>query len=179
MGDIEVRVNRSSRRQKSVAARLIEGGTVLEVLAPAGMPDAELAPVIDRLRERLLRRQDKAENADDAALARRAVELNGAYFGGKLKWAELRYVSNQQRRFGSCTPAKGTIRISHRVATMPGWVRDYVLVHELAHLVEANHGPRFWKLVNRYPRTERARGYLMAVGLEPEEGAGGEDADLE
>ena len=39
-------------------------------------------------------------------------------------------------------------------------------MHELAHLIEANHGPRFWKVVNRYPRTERARGYLMAIGLE-------------
>ncbi len=179
MADLEVRVNRSSRRQKSVAARLVEGGTVLEVTAPAGMADAELAPVIDKLREQLLRRQAKARHADDAALAQRAAELNREFFGGKLKWASIRYVTNQQHRFGSCTPANGTIRISHRVATMPAWVRDYVLVHELAHLAEANHGPRFWTLVNRYPRTERARGYLMAVGLEADDGAPGENADLD
>jgi predicted metal-dependent hydrolase len=37
-------------------------------------------------------------------------------------------------------------------------------VHELAHLVHASHGPEFWALVNRYPKTERARGYLMALG---------------
>jgi predicted metal-dependent hydrolase len=45
-------------------------------------------------------------------------------------------------------------------------VLEYVVMHELAHLLEANHGPRFWQLVARYPRTERARGYLMAAGLE-------------
>jgi predicted metal-dependent hydrolase len=101
-------------------------------------------------------------------LARRAAELNRQYFGGKLKWREIRYVANQQRRYGSCTPVTGTIRISHRVATMPVWVRDYVIVHELAHLQEANHGPRFWRLVNRYPRVERARGYLICLGLEAE-----------
>jgi predicted metal-dependent hydrolase len=49
---------------------------------------------------------------------------------------------------------------------MPKWVRDYVIMHEIAHLEEANHGARFWKLVNQYPLTERARGYLMAIGLE-------------
>ena len=76
-------------------------------------------------------------------------------------------MTNQNKsRIGSCTPANGAIRLSHRLAAMPAFVRDYVIVHELAHLLEANHGPRFWKLVNRYPKTERARGYLMAVGLE-------------
>jgi predicted metal-dependent hydrolase len=42
-------------------------------------------------------------------------------------------------------------------------VLDYLLVHELAHLEVADHGPRFWELVDRYPLTERARGYLMAL----------------
>ncbi len=118
------------------------------------------------MQTRLQRRRQKSE-LDDAALQRRAQELNRQYFGGNLKWESVRWVTNQNRsRYGSCTPADGTIRLSHRVAAMPAFVRDYVLVHELAHLLEANHGPKFWKLVNRYPKTERARGYLMAVGLE-------------
>ena len=132
------------------------------------MADAELGPIIENLKGRLLRQQERAETADDGALARRAAELNRQYFGGKLRWREIRYVANQQQRYGSCTPATGTIRISHRLAAMPAWVRDYVIVHELAHLLEANHGPRFWKLVNRYPKVERARGYLICLGLEAE-----------
>ena len=54
--------------------------------------------------------------------------------------------------------------VSARLAAYPRWVLDYVIVHELAHLVEASHGPAFWELVNRYPLAERARGYLIAKG---------------
>ncbi|MBM4456584.1 MAG: M48 family metallopeptidase [Chloroflexi bacterium] len=164
----EIRVVRSSRRRKTITARLIAGGTVVEVLAPAGATDTELTPIVEKLKGRLLRRVEARETADDDALSRRATELNRQYFGGRLPLREIRYVTNQQYRYGSCTPTTGVIRISHRVATMPGWVRDYVIVHELAHLEQANHGSRFWKLVNRYPKTERARGYLICLGLEAE-----------
>jgi hypothetical protein len=173
-----LRVIRSARRRSTISARLVENGTVLEVLAPAGISEAELAPAIEKLKGRVLRHARKRETADDKDLARRAQELNREWFGGKLHWQEIRYVTNQQRRYGSCTPAAGTIRISHRVAALPGWVRDYVIVHELAHLAEPNHGKRFWKLVERFPKTERARGYLMALGLE-DEGDEPAEQDLE
>ena len=178
--DPQIRVIRSARRRRTVSARLVENGTVLEVQAPAAMPDTDLAQAITQLKDRVLRRQVRAATADDEQLAQRATELNRQYFGGRLRWSTIRYVTNQQHRFGSCTPSTGAIRISHRLASVPAWVRDYVLVHELAHLVEANHGARFWKLVQRYPRTERARGYLMALGLETEEEtAAGAPNDLE
>ena len=79
-------------------------------------------------------------------------------------------MTNQQHASEAARRAQGTIRISDRVAKLPAWVRDAVLVHELAHLVEANHSARFWKLANPYPLMERARGYLMAIGLEDEQG---------
>jgi predicted metal-dependent hydrolase len=163
-----IRVTRSDRRRTTISARWIENGAVIEILAPARATDAELAPIIEKLKGRLIRHKERGETADDKVLARRAAELNREYFGGKLRLSEIRYVSNQQHRFGSCTPATGVIRISHRLAATPSWVRDYVIVHELAHLLEASHGARFWKLVNRYPKVERARGYLICLGLEGE-----------
>ena len=72
----------------------------------------------------------------------------------------MRWANNQQERWGSCTPADGTIRISTRLRGLPAWVLDYVILHELAHLIVPKHGPRFWRLLEAYPRTERARGYL-------------------
>lgn len=66
-------------------------------------------------------------------------------------------------RWASCSPADASIRISDRLRESPDWVLDYVLVHELAHLLESGHTPKFWALVRRYPRTERAIGYLQGV----------------
>lgn len=105
---------------------------------------------------------------NEGHLQRRAGELNRQYFDGKLEWNSLEYVTNQNSRYGSCSPKDRTVRISAELAAMPAFVRDYVIVHELAHLVQPNHSPKFWDLVNRYPLTERARGYLMAKGMEDE-----------
>ena len=160
-----IEIVRSARRKKTISAELKSG--VLIVRAPAQMSDEQLAPIIKKLQIRLRSKVQRSPKSD-AELEQLAQRINKTYFSGRLQWQSIRYVTNQNKRFGSCTPGKGTIRLSHRLASMPGWVLDYVVVHELAHLEEANHGPRFWKLVNRYPLTERARGYLMAVGLEEE-----------
>jgi predicted metal-dependent hydrolase len=161
--DWPVRIIRSAQRRKTVSGRLENGELIIR--APVSISDKDLALIIEGLKKRIAKRGVKGAPSDDN-LEKRAQQLNQKYFDGRLRWRSIRYVTNQNSRFGSCTPDDGTIRLSHRLAKMPVWVRDYVLVHELAHLVEANHGPRFWRLVNRFPLTERARGYLMAVGLE-------------
>jgi predicted metal-dependent hydrolase len=138
---------------------------------PAGLsPEEERAWAL-KLGSRILKTRRRQELNQDGDLAARAQELNTRYFEGKLQFADVRYVTNQQQRFGSCTPSQGTIRIADRVAKLPPWVRDAVLVHELAHLAEGNHSARFWKLANRYPLMERARGYLMALGLDEGDGS--------
>lgn len=154
----DLRIIPSARRRRSSSARLV--GNVVEVRVPAVMPAAEQRRVAEQLRERILRSIQRVRRAPD--LERRAQELNRVLFGGRLRWQAIGF-AEQRSRWGSCTPASGTIRIAQRAADLPPWVLDYLLVHELAHLVEGNHGAGFWKLVERYPLTERARGYLMAL----------------
>jgi predicted metal-dependent hydrolase len=160
---MEIKIIRSAKRAKTVSARTVHG--VLEILAPAHLSDAELQPIIAQLQTRIQKRAQK-QHLDDSELTRIATRLNKQYFHNKLQWQSITWSTRQDKRYGSCTPVLQTMRISHRIATMPHFVKAYVVMHELAHLLEANHGPRFWKLVNQYPHTERARGYLMAVGLE-------------
>jgi hypothetical protein len=158
----DVKVIRSTNRQKTVSAKL-EGSTLV-VRAPARISKRDLDAAIASLRARIEKRVDQAEDArTDDALEARARELNQQLFGGRLQWQSVRYVSNQSTRWGSCTSLDGTIRLSDRLRDLPAWVRDYVLVHELAHLEHPDHSAAFWALCNRYPLTERARGYLMAL----------------
>jgi predicted metal-dependent hydrolase len=167
-----VELVRSTKRRRTISARL--DGNRLIVQVPAGLSQAEEQSWAEKLGSRILAARRRRELNDDGDLATRARELSAQLFEGRLQPADIRYVTNQQHRFGSCTPSQKTIRISDRVAKLPPWVRDAVIVHELAHLAEANHSARFWKLANRYPLMERARGYLMALGLDddPDEGAG-------
>lgn len=160
---MEVRIIRSVKRAKTVSARVVDG--VLEVLAPANCPDEHIQPLIDKLQQRIVKKQQqRTTSAED--LEQIAQRLNHRYFQKSLQWQSIEWSTQQNTIYGSCTPALGTIRISHRLTKMPLFVQEYVVIHELAHLIEANHSPKFWQLVNRYPLTERARGYLMAVGLE-------------
>jgi predicted metal-dependent hydrolase len=166
-----IEIIRSPNRTRTASARMVDGTLVVRV--PEGLPSSEERKLVESLTQRVLHKVQKAEGKLPD-LARRARELNRLYFGGKLKLSDIKWVTNQHHRYGSCTPSTATIRISDRVARMPLWVLDYVLVHELAHLVEANHSRGFWSLVARYPLTERARGYLIAVGMESEEGPEGD-----
>ena len=161
---MKIEVVRSPRRRKTITAERRDGQVVVRL--PAGLTRAEERTWVDRMVTRLADR-DRVERLNRRRNLERAAErLNREYFGGRLRWRSVRYVSNQQDRYGSCTPEDGTIRISHRVAEFPSWVRDYVLLHELAHLRVPSHSSRFWRLVNGYSLSERARGFLVAMGWE-------------
>jgi predicted metal-dependent hydrolase len=157
-----VEVRRSKRRRKTVAA--YRDGDKVVVMMPARLTKAEEAEWVEIMLGRL-ERQSRRESPTDTELARRAENLSARYLDGLATPASVRWVDNQQQRWGSCTVADRTIRLSSRLRGMPTWVVDYVLLHELAHLLEPGHGPEFWEWVNRYPRTERARGFLEGVSV--------------
>lgn len=133
-------------------------GDVLRVAIPARMSQSEELHWVGLMKSKFERRA--ASRPID--LTRRAARLAGLY---DLPAPDsIRWVDNQQTRWGSCTPENQTVRISSRVAGFPGWVLDYLIVHELAHLIEPGHGKGFQTLVGRYPRAERAKGFLIAMG---------------
>ncbi|HEX5523655.1 MAG TPA: M48 family metallopeptidase [Pedococcus sp.] len=176
MGIPDVEVRRSRRRRRTVSAYR-EGARTI-VLIPARFTKAEERQWVTTMLDRLAA-GDRRRSPSDDELASRAEELSRRYLGGVAKPTSIRWVANQQSRWGSCTPADGTIRISTRVRGMPGYVLDYVVLHELAHLLVPGHGKDFWTLVGGYPRTERARGYLEGVSATAGLGEGEDTGHIE
>lgn len=156
MADFPVDIVRSQRRKRTVQARLT-GGRV-KVMVPAGMDPKEESRVVEDLVTRIARKATSAR----VDLAERVAILSEKYaLPGP---AGVEWSARQNRIWGSCSPGDSLIRVSSRLATMPTWVLDYVLIHEMAHLEVPDHGPRFREIVDRYELSERATGYLMAVG---------------
>lgn len=89
-----------------------------------------------------------------------------------IQWSLRMKCSRRRAKWGVCYPSKRAIRISAVLKQLPGWVRDSVIVHELAHLKERNHGPEFWKLANRYPGTAKERAFLRQYMATLEDDAG-------
>ena len=154
--DVEVR--RSKRRRRTVSA--YRDGERIVVLLPAYMTRKQEAEWVETMVARVQKSERQAVLTDDE-LFERATELSDRYLGGLAVPRSVRWVSNQKQRWGSCTPGDRTIRLSERLQGMPPWVVDYVIVHELAHLIEPGHDAAFWGWVDRYPHAERAKGYLL------------------
>jgi predicted metal-dependent hydrolase len=156
-----VEVRRSARRRRTVSAYRDGDRTI--VLVPARLSRAEEARWVETMLARLAKSEARRDPGGDEDLRARAARLSDRWLEGRARPSSVRWVGNQGGRWGSCTPEDGTIRLSDRMRKMPEWVVDYVLVHELAHLLVADHSPAFWQWVERYPKTERARGYLLAM----------------
>ncbi len=172
-GGAPVEVRRSGRRRRTVSAYR-EGDRTI-VLIPARFTKAEERHWVDTMLGRLAAGDQRRRPSDDELL-QRATDLSERYLGGRARPASVRWVGNQLSRWGSCTPVDATIRISTRLKGMPGYVLDYVVLHELAHLLRPAHDQRFWLLLEGYPRLERARGYLEGYAAVGGQGTDGTDS---
>ena len=129
------------KRVKHINARL--RGSTLAVSAPMRVSARELDGAIEQLARRLVRRQRAdAVNAHGGAeaIARRVA----ARFQEPPEIAEVRFVTTQQRRWGSYSARTGIVRLNVALRQMPPWVLEAVVAHELAHVVHPDHSPAFW-----------------------------------
>ncbi|WP_159703562.1 M48 family metallopeptidase [Arthrobacter sp. 18067] len=162
-------VRRSARRRRTVAAFWEDGKAVVAI--PASFTKSQEREWVHRMLAKLKKQGEqrsgrgKRRPATDEVLAEHAAHLSRTYLGGRAVPTSVRWVSNQNSRWGSATPADGTIRLSNKLQSMPQWVIDYVLVHELAHLLVAGHNADFWRLVEAYPETQRAKAFLEGVAF--------------
>jgi predicted metal-dependent hydrolase len=160
LGTSDVEVRRSRRRKRTVSAYRRDGKVI--VMIPDRFTRAEEAEWVTTMLGRLDRSEKRRRRTDDQIM-RRARELGRDYLHDQVSPTAVRWVGNMTTRWGSCTATTGEIRLSDRLQSLPTWVVDYVLLHELAHLIEPSHSQRFWQWVDRYPRAERAKGYLEGV----------------
>jgi len=174
-----VEVRRSRKRVRTVSAWREGERTVIAI--PARFTRAQEKEWVHRMVTRLAT-QERRRRPSDVELADRARELSARYLSSRAVPTSVRWSTKQGRRWGPCTPSEGTIRISDRVRGMPRWVIDYVLLHELTHLLHAGHGPEFWAELDAYPRTQRAQGFLEGYSFRAERGedaVGSEDDEAE
>jgi hypothetical protein len=155
-------VVRTSSRRRKTATAFWENGQIVVVL-PSHVPKADRPGLVDWLVARVMAKRPRASTSDDA-LAARAGVLADRYVEG-VRPTSIRWVTNQGKRWASCSPQTGEIRISHRLRTVPGWVLDATIVHELAHLLHADHSADFHAVANRFPRQHDAHVFLEGYSL--------------
>lgn len=165
---ITVLVRRDKRLKKSSRWLWQPDGSVL-LRIPSRFPKQHIGVLLDQVSGQLHKQSKMAERRTDAELQLRAEQINKKCFRSRIQWHAIRWVSNMEQRLGSCTTGgttNGHIRISDKIKNWPAWVVDYVIAHELVHMLHQNHSPAFWDTLRAgYPLTERARGFIKGVGF--------------
>ena len=153
----EILVIRSTRRKKSSSAYRQGGRIVISI--PARMSKAEESQVVPELIA-IIRAREAAKTPLESALADRIDQLLSELAPEiderplSVSWRPMR------ERWGSCTTADRTIRISDRLQLAPSYALDYVLFHEAIHLRYFDHGPDFTQTLARFEDSELASAYL-------------------
>jgi predicted metal-dependent hydrolase len=149
-GSVRVTIPRWGSKREAVAFAEQQRGWIEKQLARLENERPEPREELSDEETRALRTRAKKELPD------RLLQLASA-LGLRVARVSVR---NQQSRWGSCSP-NGHICLNWRLVTMPEWVRDYVIIHELMHLKRLDHSKKFWKLVAAAcPQYQEARAWL-------------------
>ncbi|WP_083508812.1 M48 family metallopeptidase [Arthrobacter alpinus] len=174
-------VRRTTRRKSGLSAFWESGQAVIAVPARLSLEDEGywVPLMVAKLEQKARANKDRRQlPASNAALMERATFLSAKFLGSRAVPESVRWVTNQNTRWGSATPARKSIRISHHVQGMPEWVLDYVLLHELSHLIHPDHSPAFWAEMDGYPQLERAKAFLEGAAFAAARNfSGANDAD--
>lgn len=136
VGEKEYLLKFDFSNRKTHSAKL--KNSVIHLLLSENDSGTHLQKAIKHLLSRVIAQDFKPE------ITRRVLELNNLYFQKDIKSVNLKL---NQSNWGSCS-SKGNVNLSTRLLFAPEEVVDYVIIHELAHLIEMNHSDRFWKLVS-------------------------------
>lgn len=161
------------RRARRYILRVLDDGT-LRVTLPRWGSKRDAQAFVERSAQWIAKQRQKSitrpaiVHPDEATLRRRATKelppallALAAVHGITVSRVSVR---NQRSRWGACS-ARGSITLNWRLILVPGFVRDYVMVHELMHRRELNHSKRFWRHVAAAcPRQDEARRWLLAEG---------------
>ncbi|MFZ9100517.1 MAG: YgjP-like metallopeptidase domain-containing protein [Candidatus Planktophila sp.] len=153
----EILVIRSTRRKKSISAYRQGGRIVISIPARLSKADerAIVPEMIAKIRSQEAARTPGEEDLAsriDGLLTRLAPEITERPIS--VSWRAMR------ERWGSCTSADLTIRISDRLKMAPEYALDYVLFHEAIHLRHSDHGEAFTQMLSRFEDSELASAYL-------------------
>lgn len=159
-GGLPIEVVRSTRRRRGASAHARDGRIVVQL--PAALPSDAADRTIATLVARVTGQARAADRGGDDWLADRAATVGRDWLDG-VTASSVQWSSRMARQWASATPATGRIRVSDRAAGMPDRVIDYLLVHELAHLVVPNHSAEFRALVAAFPHADWAQGFLAGV----------------
>jgi len=164
------RVIRKERRRRSITA--FRQGGVIEIHIPAKMSRRDEIEMIPEMIAMVLRREARSRKTDS-----QLMQIGLALMVKYLPEYEIRPASinwrNMSERWGSCTTLDRTIRISDRLIGAPEFVLDYIIFHELIHLIISGHDQDFYQLLNRFADQGKAEAFLAGFELGSQSGGSG------
>jgi predicted metal-dependent hydrolase len=156
-----IEIIRSKKRKKTIQARLT-GEKTVRVLAPYGSNEDIIVGFVKKTVKKFALKE--SISGKEGELQKRAEMLRDKYISNAPDFT-ISYSESLRTTWGKCFIRDKNIILNPKLGSFPLWVIDYVIIHEIAHLIFPDHGKNFRALVSKYRLKERAVGYLYAKGI--------------